>query len=200
MKNFILKLSQFLLNLIIVVGAVVSIFNLVMQLLPAYISQPVMAWLNTNLETILPYGIASTVTSIVLAIAKYSNTALKVTLKNSERVQELKLKQFEESYNERLALAEQRDLAIVEVINKNRQLLESIFKQNTNITEYEKLVAAKNIASSIIPDEYKEKFKEWIDAQCDEDVENVQIGVSQTSSNSEDDDNPEQDDVERKIV
>ena len=178
MKNFILKLLRFLLNFIIVVGAIISVGNLVLQLLPADISQPVLDWLNTSLETILPCGIATTVTTVVLAVAKYSNTALQVTLKNSERVQELQRKQLEESYNERLVLAEQRDLAIVELINENTNLIRTIVKQNRTITDYEKIVAAKNIASSIIPEELKEKFRSWLNENSDnQNIESVKIEV-----------------------
>jgi hypothetical protein len=85
-------------------------------------------------------------------------------LNKSEFKQELQRKQLQESYNERLDIAEQRDMAIVEVINKNSELLKVIIEQNKYITEYEKLVALKNISSSIIPAEYKAKFKAWTDS------------------------------------
>lgn len=179
MKNFVLKVLRFLLNFIIVIGAVVSVGNLVLQFLPADVSQPVLDWLNTSLDTILPCGIATTITTVVLAIAKYSNTALQVTLKNSERKQELQRKQLEESYNERIALAEERDLAIIDLINENTRLIRTIIKQNGIITDYEKIVAAKNIASTIIPDELKDKFRAWLSEYKEktQDIEPIKIEV-----------------------
>jgi len=179
MKNFVLKVLRFLLNFIIVIGAVVSVGNLVLQLLPADISQPVLDWLDTSLETILPCGIATTITTVVLAIAKYSNTALQVTLKNSERKQELQRKQLEESYNERIALAEERDLAIIDLINENTRLIRTIIKQNGIITDYEKIVAVKNIASTIIPDELKDKFRAWLSEyeEKTQDIESTKIEI-----------------------
>lgn len=164
MKRFFLNLSKFFLNLIIVLGAIISLANIILQLLPADITQPILDWLNTSIETILPCGIATTITTIVLAIAKYANTALKVSISNSEYKQELQRKRLEQSYNERLELAEQRDLAIVELINKNSELIKKLIEQNKYITDYEQIVALKNIASSIIPDEYKNRFREWLKA------------------------------------
>ena len=162
MKRFFLNLSKFFLNLIIVLGAIISLANIILQLLPADITQPILDWLNTSIETILPCGIATTITTIVLAIAKYANTALKVSISNSEYKQELQRKRLEQSYNERLELAEQRDLAIVELINKNSELIKKLIEQNKYITDYEQIVALKNISSSIIPDEYKDRFREWL--------------------------------------
>lgn len=161
MRNFLIKLSKFFLNLIIVLGVIISIANFVLQLLPQDISQPVLNWLNTSLEILLPYGISSLITSVVLAVAKYSNVALKVALKDSDRKQELQRKQLEESYNHQLEMSEKRDLAIVELINHNTQVLKDISEQNKYIIEYDKILAQKNISSSIIPERYKILFKNW---------------------------------------
>lgn len=164
MKKFLLDISNFILNIVLVVGAVVSVGSILVQVLPADIVEPILAWFNTRLDLVLPAGITTMITTIVLGCAKYFTTMINLMLNKSEFKQELQRKQLQASYNERLDLAEQRDLALVDVVNKNSELLKVIIEQNKYITEYEKLVALKNISSTIIPEEYRVKFKEWIDS------------------------------------
>lgn len=189
MKNFMLKLFRFLLNLIIVIGAIVFVGNFVLQLLPADVSGPVLDWFNTNLETLLPYGISSAITTVVLAFAKYFNTFLQVMLKDSEKKQELQRQQLEKSYNERISVAEERDLAIVESVNRAISLLVDISEQNKYIIWYDKIIALKNIANSIIPDKYKQLFKNWVsesNGNCStESSELVSIDVSESQDNQD---------------
>ena len=177
MKRFILKSVNVFLNIIIIFGVLISLFSLILQLLPSELSQPVLDWLNTNLETILPCGIATTITTVVFAVAKYSNTAINLALKNSEHLQSLQRKQLEDSYNERLDIAEQRDLSIVELINYNCELLKKVIEQNEHISDYERIVASKNISSSIIPDEFKDRFKDWLEHKEVEESAEAQIEV-----------------------
>lgn len=163
MKKLILDISNFILNIVLVIGAIVSICSILVQVLPADVVEPILAWFNTRIDLVLPAGITTMVTTIALACAKYFTTMINLMLNKSEFKQELQRKQLQASYNERLDIAEQRDMALVELINKNSELLKVIIEQNKYITEYEKLVALKNISSSIIPAEYKAKFKEWVD-------------------------------------
>lgn len=172
MKKFILDISNFVLNIILVVGAIVSIGSILVQVLPADIVEPILAWFNTRIDLVIPAGITTMITTIVLGCAKYFTTMINLMLNKSEFKQELQRKQLQASYNERLDVAEQRDMALVELINKNSELLKVIIEQNKYITEYEKLVALKNISSSIIPAEYKSKFKAWLDSL---DIENTTV-------------------------
>lgn len=164
MRKLILDISNFILNIVLVVGAIVSIGSILVQVLPADIVEPILAWFNTRIDLVLPAGITTMITTIVLGCAKYFTTMINLMLNKSEYKQELQRRQLQASYNERLDIAEQRDMALVDVVNRNSELLKVIIEQNKYITEYEKLVALKNISSSIIPAEYKAKFKEWIDS------------------------------------
>jgi hypothetical protein len=172
MRKLILDISNFILNIVLVVGAVVSIGSILVQVLPADIVEPILAWFNTRIDLVLPAGITTMITTIVLGCAKYFTTMINLMLNKSEFKQDLQRKQLQASYNERLDVAEQRDMAIVELINKQSELLKVIIEQNKYITEYEKLVALKNISSSIIPAEYKAKFKAWVEGL---DVENTTV-------------------------
>ena len=175
MKRVIYRFLNFITNLVITVGVIVSLGTIVLQSIPAELSTAFYEFLNTNIETVIPASITTAVTTIVLGIAKYSHTAIKLLLKDSEFKQELQRKRLEREYNERLDIAEQRDFAIVEKLNQINELLNFIRNQNIEISKYNQIVAEKNLASSIIPQKFKDDIKAWKEQNVVEKIEPIII-------------------------
>ena len=111
----------------------------------------------------------------MLGVAKYAHTAIKLLLKDSEYSQELQRKKLERDYNERLDIAEQRDFAVVEKLNQVTQLLNIVNSQNAEISKYNQIVAEKNLASSIIPQKFKDDIKAWKEKEVVEKIEPITI-------------------------
>lgn len=161
MKRAIYRFLNFITNLVITVGVIVSLGTIVLQFIPAEWSTAVYAFLNTNIEAVIPASITTAITTVVLGVAKYAHTAIKLLLKDSEFKQELQRKRLEREYHERLDIAEQRDFAIVEKLNQVNELLNFIKNQNIEISKYNQIVAEKNLASSIIPQKFKDDIRAW---------------------------------------
>lgn len=175
MRRVIYRFLNFITNLVITIGVIVSLITIVLQFIPAELSTAFYEFLNTNIETVIPASITTAITTIVLGIAKYSHTAIKLLLKDSEFKQELQRKRLEREYNERLDIAEQRDFAIVEKLNQINELLNFIRNQNIEISKYNQIVAEKNLASSIIPQKFKDDIKAWKEQQVVEKIEPIII-------------------------
>ncbi len=175
MKRIIYRFLNFITNAIITVGVVVSLGTVVLQFVPAEWSTAFYAFFNTNIEAVIPASITTAITTIVLGIAKYSHTAIKLLLKDSEFKQELQRKRLEREYHERLDIAEQRDFAIVEKLNQVNELLNIINSQNKEISKYNQIVAEKNLASSIIPQKFKDDIKAWKEKEVIEKIEPITI-------------------------
>jgi hypothetical protein len=175
MKRAIYRFLNFITNLVITVGVIVSLGTIVLQFIPQEWSTAFYAFFSTNIETVIPASITTAITTVVLGIAKYAHTAIKLLLKDSEFKQELQRKRLEREYNERLDIAEQRDFAIVEKLNQVTQLLNIINSQNAEISKYNQIVAEKNLASSIIPQKFKDDIKAWKNKEVVEKIEPITI-------------------------
>jgi len=175
MKRAIYRFLNFITNTIITVGIIVSLFTIILQFIPQEWTNAVYSFLNTNIETIVPASITTAITTILLGISKYAHTAIKLLLKDSEFKQELQRQRLEREYNERLDIAEQRDFAIVEKLNQVNELLNIINSQNAEISKYNQIVAEKNLASSIIPQKFKDDIKAWKEKEVVEKIEPITI-------------------------
>lgn len=175
MKRIIYRFLNFITNAVITVGIIVSLGTVVLQFIPAEWSTAFYAFFNTNIEAVIPASITTAITTIVLGFAKYAHTAIKLLLKDSEFKQELQRKKLEREYNERLDIAEQRDFAVVEKLNQVNELLNIINSQNKEISKYNQIVAEKNLASSIIPQKFKDDIKAWQDKEVVEKIEPITI-------------------------
>lgn len=175
MKRAIYRFLNFITNTVIIVGVIVSLGTIVLQFIPAEWSTAFYAFLNTNIEAVIPASITTAITTVILGVAKYSHTAIKLLLKDSEYSQELQRKRLEREYNERLDIAEQRDFAVVEKLNQVTQLLNIVNSQNTEISKYNQIVAEKNLASSIIPQKFKDDIKAWKEKEVVEKIEPITI-------------------------
>lgn len=175
MKRAIYRFLNFITNTIIVVGVIVSLFTIVLQFIPQEWTEAIYGFFSTNIETVLPASITTAIATIVLSVAKYSHTAIKLLLKDSEYKQELQRARLEREYNERIDLAEQRDFAIVEKLNQLNQLLNIINLQNKEISKYNQIVAEKNLASAIIPQKFKDDILEWKNIEVVDKIEPITI-------------------------
>lgn len=175
MKRAIYRFLNFITNLVITVGVIISLGTIVLQFIPQEWSTAVYAFFSTNIDAVIPASITTAITTIVLGIAKYSHTAIKLLLKDSEFKQELQRKRLEREYHERLDIAEQRDFAIVEKLNQVNELLNFIKSQNIEISKYNQIVAEKNLASSIIPQKFKDDIKAWKEKEVVEKIEPITI-------------------------
>lgn len=175
MKRAFYRFLNFIINTVIVVGIIVSLFTIVLQFIPQEWTEAIYGFFNTNIETVLPASITTAITTIVLSIAKYSHTAIKLLLKDSEYKQELQRARLEREYNERIDLAEQRDFAIVEKLNQLNHLLNIINLQNKEISKYNQIVAEKNLASAIIPQKFKDDILEWKNTEVVDEIEPITI-------------------------
>lgn len=175
MKRIIYRFLNFITNAVITVGIIVSLGTVVLQFIPAEWSTAFYAFFSTNIEAVIPASITTAITTIVLGFAKYAHTAIKLLLKDSEFKQELQRKKLEREYNERLDIAEQRDFAVVEKLNQVNELLNIINSQNKEISKYNQIVAEKNLASSIIPQKFKDDIKAWQDKEVVEKIEPITI-------------------------
>ncbi len=175
MKRIIYRFLNFITNAVITVGIIVSLGTVVLQFIPAEWSTAFYAFFSTNIEAVIPASITTAITTIVLGFAKYAHTAIKLLLKDSEFKQELQRKKLEREYHERLDIAEQRDFAVVEKLNQVNELLNIINSQNKEISKYNQIVAEKNLASSIIPQKFKDDIKAWQDKEVVEKIEPITI-------------------------
>ncbi len=175
MKRIIYRFLNFITNLTITIGVVVSLGTVVLQFIPVEWSTAFYAFFNTNIEAVIPASITTAITTIVLGFAKYAHTAIKLLLKDSEFKQELQRKRLEREYNERLDIAEQRDFAVVEKLNQVNELLNIINSQNKEISKYNQIVAEKNLASSIIPQKFKDDILEWKNVEVVDKIEPIKI-------------------------
>lgn len=175
MKRIIYRFLNFITNAVITVGIIVSLGTVVLQFIPAEWSTAFYAFFSTNIEAVIPASITTAITTIVLGFAKYAHTAIKLLLKDSEFKQELQRKKLEREYNERLDIAEQRDFAVVEKLNQVNELLNIINSQNKEISKYNQIVAEKNLASSIIPQKFKDDIKAWKNKEVVEKIEPITI-------------------------
>ena len=175
MKRIIYRFLNFITNAVITVGIIVSLGTVVLQFIPAEWSTAFYAFFSTNIEAVIPASITTAITTIVLGFAKYAHTAIKLLLKDSEFKQELQRKKLEREYHERLDIAEQRDFAVVEKLNQVNELLNIINAQNKEISKYNQIVAEKNLASSIIPQKFKDDIKAWQDKEVVEKIEPITI-------------------------
>ncbi len=175
MRRALYRFLNFITNLVITTGVIVSLGTIVLQFIPQEWSTAVYAFFSTNIEAIIPASITTAITTIVLGFAKYAHTAIKLLLKDSEYAQELQRKRLEREYNERLDIAEQRDFAVVEKLNQVNELLNTINSQNKEISKYNQIVAEKNLASSIIPQKFKDDIKNWKNAEVVEKIEPIII-------------------------
>lgn len=175
MKRIIYRFLNFMTNLVITIGVVVSLGAIVLQFIPQEWSTAFYAFFSTNIEAVIPASITTAITTVVLVLSKYAHTAIKLLLKDSEFKQELQRKRLEREYNERLDIAEQRDLAVVEKLNQVNELLNTINAQNNEISKYNQIVAEKNLASSIIPQKFKDDIKAWQNEEVVEKIEPITI-------------------------
>lgn len=175
MKRIIYRFLNFVTNLVITVGVIVSLGTIVLQFIPQEWSSAFYAFFSTNIEAVIPASITTAITTIVLGFAKYAHTAIKLLLKDSEFKQELQRKKLEREYNERLDIAEQRDFAVVERLNAILEQLKVVEEQNKQIDKYNQIVADKNLASSIIPQKFKDDIKAWKNKEVVEEIEPVII-------------------------
>lgn len=175
MKRAIYRFLNFITNAVITIGVIVSLGTVVLQFIPAEWSNAFYAFFSTNIEAVIPASITTAITTIVLGVAKYAHTAIKLLLKDSEYSQELQRKKLEREYNERLDIAEQRDFAVVEKLNQVNELLNFIKSQNIEIGKYNQIVAEKNLASSIIPQKFKDDIKAWKEKEVVEKIEPITI-------------------------
>ena len=175
MKRAFYRFLNFITNLVITIGVIVSLGTIVLQFIPQEWTEAIYGFFNTNIETVLPASITTAITTIVLGVAKYSHTAIKLLLKDSEYKQELQRNRLEREHNQRIDLAEQRDFAIVEKLNQLNQLLNIINLQNKEISKYNQIVAEKNLASSIIPQKFKDDILEWKNTDVVDEIEPITI-------------------------
>lgn len=175
MKRAIYRFLNFITNTIIAVGVIVSLFTIVLQFIPQEWAEAVYRFFSTNIEAVLPASITTAITTIVLGVAKYSHTAIKLLLKDSEYKQELQRARLEREYNERIDLAEQRDFAIVDKLNQVNKLLNTINLQNKEISKYNQIVAEKNLASAIIPQKFKDDILAWKNIEVVDEIEPITI-------------------------
>ena len=175
MRRALYRFLNFMTNLVITIGVVVSLGAIVLQFIPQEWSTAFYAFFSTNIEAVIPASITTAITTVVLVLSKYAHTAIKLLLKDSEFKQELQRKRLEREYNERLDIAEQRDLAVVEKLNQVNELLNTINAQNNEISKYNQIVAEKNLASSIIPQKFKDDIKAWQNEEVVEKIEPITI-------------------------
>lgn len=175
MRRALYRFLNFITNSVITIGIIVSLGAIVLQFIPQEWSTAFYAFLGTNIEAVLPASITTAITTVVLGFAKYGHSAIQLLLRDSDFKAELQRKQLEREYHERLDIAEQRDFAVVEKLNQVNELLNTINAQNKEISKYNQIVAEKNLASSIIPQKFKDDIKAWKNEEVVEKIEPITI-------------------------
>ena len=164
MKRFILKTTNLLLNLIIIGGVLVTLFNVTIQFLPEELVLPILNWFNSTKELLIPTTLSTAIATVTLFIGKYFHTSLKFILKNSEYKQELQRSVLEDKFNKLRELTLEKDEELKIAVNKLIELQNINTNLYKTIIEYNKINAKKNSTNSILPNKLKSEYKKWAES------------------------------------
>lgn len=159
MKQTLLKISRFVINFVLVIGILWSLVSFLYGVLPADITTPIIDSLKLNAETIIPSGLSTTLTTIVIVFLKYFTKGLNLQLQDTNLKHDLWKKAIENEINERFVIQEQKDDVVIQKQNEAIAENNKTQKLLTVLLAFQKANATRNIQSQIVSQEAKEDYE-----------------------------------------
>ena len=159
MKRALLKIGNVATYTIMGGTALYSIAALLYGVLPQDATQPVIDTLNMNAQAIVPVGISSTVAAVTLAVGKIFGKTMNEKLHQSN----LSLKLWENDVlskvNTQFKLQEQLNDVVAQKQNQIIEQNKTLISQQNAILKFNEITAIRNIASPLVPDNFKDEYK-----------------------------------------
>lgn len=159
MKQTLLKISRFVINFVLVIGILWSLVSFLYGVLPAEITEPIVNYLKLNAETIIPSGLSTTLTTIVIVFLKYFTKGLNLQLQDTNLKHDLWKKGIENEINERFVIQEQKDDVVIQKQNEAIAENNKTQKLLTVLLAFQKANATRNLQSQIVSQEAKEDYE-----------------------------------------
>lgn len=159
MKQTLLKISRFVINFVLVIGILWSLVSFLYGVLPAEITKPIIDYLKLNAETIIPSGLSTTLTTIVIAFLKYFTKGLNLQLQDTNLKHDLWKKGIENEINERFVIQEQKDDVVIQKQNEAIKENNKTQKLLTVLLAFQKANATRNLQSQLVSEEAKEDYE-----------------------------------------
>lgn len=159
MKQTLLKISRFVINFVLVIGVLWSLVSFLYGVLPVEITTPIIDSLKLNAETIIPSGLSTTLTTIVIVFLKYFTKGLNLQLQDTNLKHDLWKKAIENEINERFVIQEQKDDVVIQKQNEAIAENNKTQKLLTVLLAFQKANATRNIQSQIVSQEAKEDYE-----------------------------------------
>lgn len=159
MKQTLLKISRFVINFVLVIGILWSLVSFLYGVLPAEITKPIIDYLKLNAETIIPSGLSTTLTTIVIVFLKYFTKGLNLQLQDTNLKHDLWKKGIENEINERFVIQEQKDDVVIQKQNEAIKENNKTQKLLTVLLAFQKANATRNLQSKLVSEEAKEDYE-----------------------------------------
>ncbi len=159
MKQTLLKISRFVINFVLVIGILWSLVSFLYGVLPAEITKPIIDYLKLNAETIIPSGLSTTLTTIVIVFLKYFTKGLNLQLQDTNLKHDLWKKGIENEINERFVIQEQKDDVVIQKQNEAIKENNKTQKLLTVLLAFQKANATRNLQSQLVSEEAKEDYE-----------------------------------------
>jgi len=159
MKNFLLKFGNVASWTIVGATGLYSLAALLYGVLPMEVTEPIVTAFNTNTAVIIPTGINTAVTGVVLATAKILGRSLNLKLKDSTLNHELWRTQTETKIAQRQILNEEVNSLTVEKQNIIIAQNETIIKNQNALVAFSVIQAERSKLSSFTPQPIKDMIK-----------------------------------------
>jgi len=155
MKNFLLKATNVLINIILIISCIYSVFNIVMSFLPADIQIQVYGWLHMSQEYIATFSISSAVNAAVIVASKVIQAQTRLALTT-------KLERAERTITQNANMNE----VVVERTNAAINNINMLIKAFDALLTMQKVNAERNINASekLVYKSEKEAYQAALDA------------------------------------
>lgn len=155
MKNFLLKATNVLINIILIISCIYSVFNIVMSFLPADIQIQVYGWLHMSQEYIATFSISSAVNAAVIVASKVIQAQTRLALTT-------KLDRAERTITQNANMNE----VVVERTNAAINNINMLIKAFDALLTMQKVNAERNINASekLVYKSEKEAYQAALDA------------------------------------
>ena len=163
MKKFLLKFGNIASWTIVGATGLYSLAALLYGVLPAEATDPIVTLFNTNVDVIIPTGINTAVTGVVLATAKMLSKSLNLKLKDSTLTHELWRSTTETKIAQRQILNEEVNSLTVSKQNEIIAQNEKIIKNQNALVDLGIAQANRNIKSGLVPQSIKDMYQTTLD-------------------------------------
>jgi len=155
MKNFLLKATNVVINIILIISCIYSVFNIVMSFLPADIQIQVYGWLHMSQEYIATFSISSAVNAAVIVASKVIQAQTRLALTT-------KLERAERTITQNANMNE----VVVERTNAAINNINMLIKAFDALLTMQKVNAERNINASekLVYKSEKEAYQAALDA------------------------------------